>query len=98
MHECFRGGLKTPNIVQEAVSEATILSLVAWRSMTLRAGCSFVDTFGVVPLPDPRSLQPSMFDVSANHLDRVLARASFPDCCPYPSAKPRLGLMDPVIQ
>ena len=47
------------------------------RSMTLRAGCSFVDTFGIVPLPDPRSLQPSMLDVSSNHLDRVLARASF---------------------
>jgi DNA-binding transcriptional LysR family regulator len=31
MHECFRGGLKTPHIVQEAVNEATILSLVACR-------------------------------------------------------------------
>jgi DNA-binding transcriptional LysR family regulator len=31
MHECFRGGLKTPNIVQEAVNEATILSLVSCR-------------------------------------------------------------------
>ena len=29
MNECFRGGLKTPRIVQEAVNEATILSLVA---------------------------------------------------------------------
>jgi len=28
MHECFRGGLKAPRIVQEAVNEATILSLV----------------------------------------------------------------------
>jgi len=28
MHECFRGGLKTPHIVQEAINEATILSLV----------------------------------------------------------------------
>lgn len=28
MHECFRGGLKTPHIIQEAVSEATILSPV----------------------------------------------------------------------
>ena len=28
MHECFRGGLKSPRIVQEAVNEATILSLV----------------------------------------------------------------------
>jgi len=31
MHECFRGGLKTPHIVQEAANEATILSLVACR-------------------------------------------------------------------
>ena len=31
MHECFRGGLKSPHIIQEAVNEATILSLVACR-------------------------------------------------------------------
>jgi len=29
MHECFRGGLKSPRIVQEAINEATILSLVS---------------------------------------------------------------------
>ena len=29
MRECFRGGLKSPNIVQEGKDEATILSLVA---------------------------------------------------------------------
>jgi DNA-binding transcriptional LysR family regulator len=29
MRECFRGGLKTPRIVQEGQDEATILSLVA---------------------------------------------------------------------
>jgi DNA-binding transcriptional LysR family regulator len=29
MNECFRGGLKTPRVVQEAVNEATILSLVS---------------------------------------------------------------------
>ena len=29
MHACFRGGLKTPHIVQEGVNEATILSLVS---------------------------------------------------------------------
>jgi len=29
MHECFRGGLETPRIVQEGLDEATILSLVA---------------------------------------------------------------------
>ena len=29
MHECFRGGLKTPHIIQEGFNEATILSLVS---------------------------------------------------------------------
>ena len=37
MHECFRGGLKAPNIVQEAVDQATMLSLV-----TCRIGVAFV--------------------------------------------------------
>lgn len=31
MRECFRGGLKTPRIVQEAANEATLLSLVSCR-------------------------------------------------------------------
>ena len=31
MHECFRGGLKTPNIVQEAVNDETTLSLLSCR-------------------------------------------------------------------
>lgn len=31
MNECFRGGLKSPHVVQEAVNEATILSLVSCR-------------------------------------------------------------------
>src|SRR5437899_10197383 len=31
MHECFRSGLKSPHIIQEAVNEATILSLVSCR-------------------------------------------------------------------
>jgi DNA-binding transcriptional LysR family regulator len=29
MHACFRGGLKSPHIVQEGVNEAMILSLVS---------------------------------------------------------------------
>jgi DNA-binding transcriptional LysR family regulator len=37
MHECFRGGLKTPRIVQEAADQATLLSLV-----TCRLGVAFV--------------------------------------------------------
>jgi DNA-binding transcriptional LysR family regulator len=37
MKECFRGGLKTPHIVQEAVDQSTMLSLVSCR-----LGVSFV--------------------------------------------------------
>jgi hypothetical protein len=29
MHECYRGGLKSPRIVQDGLNEATILSLVS---------------------------------------------------------------------
>src|SRR5258708_38252094 len=29
MHECYRGGLKSPPIVQEGLNEATILKLVS---------------------------------------------------------------------
>ena len=45
MHECYRGGLKSPRIVQEAVNEATILSLVShgmgvgWVNGTARWRC-----------------------------------------------------------
>ena len=37
MHECFRGGLESPCIVQEAADQATLLSLV-----TCRLGVAFV--------------------------------------------------------
>jgi DNA-binding transcriptional LysR family regulator len=37
MHECFRGDLKSPRIVQEGVDQAMTLSLVACR-----IGCTFV--------------------------------------------------------
>jgi DNA-binding transcriptional LysR family regulator len=53
MQECYRGGLKTPHIVQEAVNEATTLSLVSCR-----LGVAFVSSAtrwrcpeGVVLLP-----------------------------------------------
>jgi len=45
MHECYRGGLKSPRIVQEAANEATILSLVShgmgvgWVNGTARWRC-----------------------------------------------------------
>ena len=53
MRGCFRGGLKTPRIVQEAVNEATILSLVShglgvgFVNGTARSRCPK----GVVVLP-----------------------------------------------
>jgi DNA-binding transcriptional LysR family regulator len=45
MHECFRGGLKSPRIVQEGLNESTILSLVShgmgvgWVNGTARWRC-----------------------------------------------------------
>ena len=45
MHECFKGGLKSPRIVQEGLNEATILSLVShgtgvgWVNGTARWRC-----------------------------------------------------------
>ena len=56
MHECFRGGLKSPRIVQEALNEATIITLVSqgmgvgfvietarWRCPQNVAICKVVD-------------------------------------------------------
>ena len=45
IHECFKGGLKSPRIVQEGLNEATILSLVShgmgvgWVNGTARGRC-----------------------------------------------------------
>ena len=45
LHECYRGGLKSPRIIQEAANEATILSLVShgmgvgWVNGTARWRC-----------------------------------------------------------
>jgi DNA-binding transcriptional LysR family regulator len=56
MHECFRGGLKSPRIVQEGLNESTILSLVShgmgvgWVNGTARWRCPE----GVVILSDCR--------------------------------------------
>jgi DNA-binding transcriptional LysR family regulator len=63
MRECFRGGLKSPRIVQEGVDEATILSLVAtgmgvgWVLGTSRWRCpKSVVIMSVVDLNLPRPL------------------------------------------
>ena len=56
MHECYRGGLKSPRIVQEGLNEATILSLVStglgvgWVLGTARWRCP--DTVVILPVLD----------------------------------------------
>jgi DNA-binding transcriptional LysR family regulator len=56
MHECYRGGLKSPRIVQEGSNEATILSLVSsglgvgWVLGTARWRCP--ETVVVLPVAD----------------------------------------------
>jgi DNA-binding transcriptional LysR family regulator len=56
MHECYRGGLKSPRIVQEGLNEATILSLVSsglgvgWVLGTARWRCP--ETVVVLPVAD----------------------------------------------
>jgi len=53
MHECFRGGLKSPRIVQEAADQATILSLV-----TCRLGVAFVSSATRWRCPESVALLP----------------------------------------
>jgi DNA-binding transcriptional LysR family regulator len=56
MHECYRGGLKSPRIVQEGLNEATILSLVStglgvgWVLGTARWRCP--GTVAILPVVD----------------------------------------------
>ena len=63
MHECYRGGLKSPRIVQEGLNEATILSLVStglgvgWVVETARWRCpQDVVILSVVDLNVPLTL------------------------------------------
>jgi len=53
MHECFRGGLTSPHIIQEAVNEATILSLVSCRM-----GVAFVSSATRWRCPESVALLP----------------------------------------
>src|SRR5258708_3494440 len=56
MHECYRGGLKSPRIVQEGLNEATILSLVStglgvgWVLGSARWRCP--ETVAILPVID----------------------------------------------
>jgi DNA-binding transcriptional LysR family regulator len=56
MHECYRGGLKSPRIVQDGLNEATILSLVStglgvgWVLKSARWRCP--ETVAILPVVD----------------------------------------------
>ena len=56
MHECYRGGLKSPRIVQEGLNEATILTLVStglgvgWVLGSARWRCP--ETVAILPMVD----------------------------------------------
>ena len=56
MHACYRGGLKSPRIVQEGANEATILSLVStglgvgWVLGSARWRCP--ETVAILPVVD----------------------------------------------
>jgi LysR substrate binding domain len=56
MHECYRGGLKSPRVVQEGLNEATILSLVStglgvgWVLGSARWRCP--QTVAILPVVD----------------------------------------------
>jgi DNA-binding transcriptional LysR family regulator len=56
MHECYRGGLTSPRIVQEGLNEATILSLVStglgvgWVLRSARWRCP--ETVAILPVVD----------------------------------------------
>src|SRR5216683_1755126 len=78
MHECFRGGLKTPHIVQEAVNEATILSLVSCRmgvafvSSATRWRCP--DSVALLPVTDLKLPLPFALVWRKDNLSPLLAR------------------------
>jgi DNA-binding transcriptional LysR family regulator len=89
MNECFRGGLKSPHIIQEAVNEATILSLVSCRM-----GVAFVSEAtrwrcptGVVLLPvtDLNLPLPFAFIWRKDNLSPLLAKL-VADVRSYPEA------------
>jgi DNA-binding transcriptional LysR family regulator len=83
MHECFRGGLKSPRIVQEGLNESTILSLVShgmgvgWANGTARWRCpDSVVILSVVDLNMPLPLalvwrRDNTSPLLANFIDEV---------------------------
>jgi DNA-binding transcriptional LysR family regulator len=78
MNECYRGGLKSPRIVQEAVNEATILSLVAqamgvgWVNATAQWRCP--DRVTILPITDLRIPLPLALIWKKDNASPLLAR------------------------
>jgi DNA-binding transcriptional LysR family regulator len=78
MRACFRGGLKTPNIVQEAVDQATLLSLVScglgvgFVSAATRWRCP--ETVVLMPVTDLDLTFPSTLVWRKDNASPLLAR------------------------
>jgi DNA-binding transcriptional LysR family regulator len=78
MYECFRGGLKSPRIVQEASNEATILTLVAqgmgvaFVMETARWRCP--DSVAILKVADLRVSLPWALVWRRDNLSPLLAR------------------------
>jgi DNA-binding transcriptional LysR family regulator len=77
MRECFRGGLKSPRIVQEGLDEATILSLVAtglgvgWVLGTARWRCP--ESVVIMPVVDLNLPQPQALAWRKDNTSPLLA-------------------------
>jgi DNA-binding transcriptional LysR family regulator len=78
MHECYRGGLKSPRIVQEGLNEATILSLVStglgvgWVLGSARWRCP--QTVAVLPVIDLNMPVPLALAWRRDNTSPLLAR------------------------
>jgi DNA-binding transcriptional LysR family regulator len=77
MHACFRGGLKSPRIVQEGLNEATILSLVStglgvgWVLGSARWRCP--ESVVIVSVVDLKLLQPLALGWRRDNFSPLLA-------------------------
>jgi DNA-binding transcriptional LysR family regulator len=77
MHACFRGGLKSPRVVQEGLNEATILSLVStglgvgWVLGSARWRCP--ESVVIVPVADLKILQPQALAWRRDNTSPLLA-------------------------
>jgi DNA-binding transcriptional LysR family regulator len=78
MHECYRGGLKSPRIVQEGLNEATILSLVStglgvgWVLGSARWRCP--QTVAILPVVDLNMPVPLALAWRRDNTSPLLAR------------------------